>query len=166
MARFRFLALFLVALSAITLTAGCRHRWAEHHHEKIMQQRIAEAEQAIREATIESTKAAQAKDLDKTVSYYAPNAIMFGLGAPIQGTENIRKLWQQLLAGPNVQMTNTTLSVEVARSADLGWQYGSFQSMSADKSGKTVTQAGKYVVIWKLQPDGSWKIEADLSSPQ
>ena len=165
MTRSRSLVLFLIVGSAMILSPGCR-RWSVHRNERLMQQKVAEAEKAIRAASADSVSAAQAKDLDKTVSYYAPNAIMFGVGAPVQGIEGIRKVWQQLLATPNLQIHLTTLSVEVSRSGDLGWEYGSFQGTSTDKNGKTVTQTGKYVVIWKLQPDGSWKIEADLSNPQ
>lgn len=169
MTRSRSLVLLLVAVSTMTLSSGCRQRWVERRHaahERMMQERIAAAQDAIRTASAESVKAAKAKDLDKTVSYYAPNAIMFGVGAPVQGIENIRKVWQQLLATPNLQMNLTTISVEASRSGDLGWEYGSFQSSGTDNKGKTVTQAGKYVVIWRLQADGSWKIEADLSATQ
>jgi len=169
MMRARSLVLLVIVLSATALTSGCRHRWMERRmtaHERAMQHRIAAAEEAIRTASADSVRAAQAKDLDKTVSYYAPNAVMFGVGAPVQGIESIRKVWQQLLATPNLQLKNTTISVEVSRSADFGWEYGSFEGTSTDKQGKTVTQKGKYVVIWKLQPDGAWKIEADLSNPQ
>jgi uncharacterized protein (TIGR02246 family) len=169
MTRSRPTVLLLIALVTMTLSPGCwrfraEHRRAEREH--LAQEKIAAAESAIRTASADSFRAAQAKDLDKTVSYYAPNAIMFGVGAPVQGIEGIRKVWQQLLATPNLQMKLTTISVEVARSADLGWEYGSFEGTSTDPKGKAVTQKGKYVVIWKLQPDGSWKIEADLSNPQ
>ena len=169
MTRTRSLVLLVIAFSATTFASGCGHRWMERRmaaHQRAMQHRIAAAEEAIRTASADSVRAAQAKDLDKTVSYYAPNAIMFGVGAPVEGVESIRKVWQQLLAAPNVQMKITTISVEVSRSADLGWEYDSFQATSTDKNGKTVTQTGKAVVIWKLQPDGAWKIVADLSAPQ
>lgn len=166
MTRSRSLALLVIVLSTVTLSSGCRRRWAERHHERFMQQRIAAAENAIRTASADSMKAAMAKDLDKTVSYYAPNAIMMGVGAPAQGTESIRKVWQQLLATPNLQMNLTTLSVEVSRAGDMGWEYGSFQGSMTDAKGKTVAQTGKYVVIWRLQPSGLWKIEADMSFPQ
>lgn len=169
MTHHRSAVLLPIVLVTMTLSSGCWRYRAERRRAEIQrleQRRIAAAEAAIRTASADSVRAAQAKDLDKTVSYYAPNAIMFGVGAPVQGIESIRKVWQQLLATPNLQMKLTTISVEVARSADLGWEYGSFEGTSTDQKGKAVTQKGKYVVIWKLQPDGSWKIEADLSSTQ
>ena len=169
MTRSRSVALFSIAVVSVALAGGCwRHRAGERREERqeMIQQRIAAAQDAIRTASADSVRAAQAKNLEKTLSYYSPSAIMLGVGAPIQGMEGIRKVWQQLLSSPNVQMKLTTISVEVARSADLGWEYGSFESTSTDPKGKPVTQKGKYVVIWKLQPDGSWKIAADTSSPE
>jgi uncharacterized protein (TIGR02246 family) len=169
MMRSRSAVLLPIVIVMVTFSAGCRRQRAERRlaeREHLKQENIAAAENAIRKASADSVMAAQAKDLDKTLSYYAPNAVMFGVGAPVQGIEGIRKVWQQLLATPNVQMKLTTISVEVARSADLGWEYGSFEATSTDPKGKVVVQKGKYVVIWKLQPDGSWKIAADLSSPQ
>jgi uncharacterized protein (TIGR02246 family) len=164
---FRPAVLLSIVLVTLTLSSGCwRYRAVLNRaeREQLEQQRIAAAQDAIRTASADSIRAAQAKDLEKTLSYYAPNAVMFGAGAPMQGIEGIRKVWQQLLAAPNLQMKLTTISVEVARSGDLGWEYGSFESTSSDSKGKPVTQKGKYVVIWKLQPDGSWKIGADTSA--
>ena len=169
MMRSRSVVLFLIVMVTMTLSSGCWRQRADRRaaaRERLVQEKIAAAELAIHTASADSVRAAQAKDLDKTVSYYAPNAVMFGVGAPVQGMESIRKVWQQLLATPNLQLKNTTISVEVGRSADLGWEYGSFESSSTDAKGKAVTQKGKYVVIWKLQPDGAWKIVADLSAPQ
>jgi uncharacterized protein (TIGR02246 family) len=163
----RSAVLLPIVLVTLILSSGCwRHRTERRLDERMEQQRIAAAQDAIRTASADSVRAAQAKDLEKTVSYYAPEAIMFGVGAPVQGIESIRKVWQQFLATPNLQMKITTISVEVARSADLGWEYGSFEGTSTDQKGKSVTQKGKYVAIWRLQPDGVWKIEADLSSTQ
>jgi ketosteroid isomerase-like protein len=32
------------------------------------------------------------------------------------------------------------------------------------KNGKPVTSTSQYVLLWKKQPDGSWKILADTSA--
>jgi ketosteroid isomerase-like protein len=33
-----------------------------------------------------------------------------------------------------------------------------------DKKGKSTTQTGQYVLVWKKQADGSWKVAADTSA--
>src|SRR5436309_13680519 len=57
------------------------------------------AEQALRDADAAWSKAAASKDLDKTVSYYSPGAIVLPPNAPIATTkEEIKKIWQDMLA--------------------------------------------------------------------
>jgi len=168
MTRSRSLVLLVLALMTVTLCSGCGHRWAERHraaHERAAQQRVAEAEAQIRATDAALTKAAQAKDLEKCVSGYAPDAIMFLPNAPpIHGIEAIRKVWQSMLAAQGTNVTVTPISVDVARSADLAWERVTYSADVVDKMGKTSTQTGESVVLWKKQTDGSWKIVADLSA--
>ena len=168
MTRSRSLVLFAIALSTIALCSGCRQRWAERHRamrERAAQQKVADAEAQIRATDAALTKAAQAKDLEKCVSGYAPDAIMFLPNTPaIHGIEAIRKVWQSMLAAQGPNVTVTPISVDVARSADLAWERATYSADVIDKKGKTSTQTGEAVVLWKKQSDGSWKIVADLSA--
>ena len=168
MTRSRSLVLLVFALATVTLCSGCGHRWAERHraaHERAAQQRVAEAEAQIRATDAAMTKAAQAKDLDKSVSGYAPDAIMFLPNTPpIHGIEAIRKVWQSMLAAQGTNLTITPISVDVARSADLAWERATYSADVIDKKGKTTTQTGDYVLLWKKQTDGSWKVVGDLNA--
>ncbi len=122
-------------------------------------------EAVIRAADADWSKAATAKDLDKVVSYYTDDAVLFAPKAPaFVGKDNIRKAWQGLLATPNMQMTITPLAVDVARSGDLAVERGSFQVASTDKKGKPTTESGQFVIVWKKQADGSWKVAADTNA--
>jgi uncharacterized protein (TIGR02246 family) len=169
MMRSRSVVLLLIAIVTMTLSSGCWRQRAERRlaaREHLMQERIAAAELAIHTASADWAKAAQAKDLDKSVSYYTDDAILFPPKAPaVNGKENIRTIWQQLLAAHSPALSFTTAGVEVARSADLGWERGSYEVVTTDKKGKTSTDTGKFVVIWKQQADGSWKVAADLAAP-
>jgi uncharacterized protein (TIGR02246 family) len=168
MMRSHSVVLLPIVIVTMTLSSGCWRQRAEHRlaeREHLMQERMAAAQQAIRTASADWAKAAQAKDLEKSLSYYTPNAILFAPKAPaIQGIENIRKAWQPMLATPGLQMSFTPTSVEVSRSADFGWEYGTYQTSATDKKGKTATETGKYIVLWQKQADGSWKAIADLSA--
>ena len=164
----RSAVLLTIVLVTMTFASGCSHYRAEHHRaedEREAQQRIAAAQDAIRKASVDWGLAAQAKDLDRSISYYTANAILFPPKAPaVQGAENLRKVWQQLLATPGLQMSFTTTSVEVSRSGDLGWEYGTFQNSATDKKGKITKETGKYVILWQKQADGSWKVAVDTAS--
>ena len=51
-------------------------------------------ESAIRKVDVEWSQAVEAKDLDKTVSFYADDASVYPPGTPIvTGKDNIRQAW-------------------------------------------------------------------------
>jgi uncharacterized protein (TIGR02246 family) len=120
---------------------------------------------AIRAAVIDWSKAAQAKDVDKAVSFYADDAKQFADKGPlVEGRDNIRTRWQQMLALPGPGLTFATTAVEVARAGDMAYEYGTYDFATNDKQGKVVDEKGKYVVVWKKQADGSWKVAADIDN--
>ena len=120
-------------------------------------------ERAIREAEIEWWKVAVAKDLERTVAFYADDASMFPPNAPMAtGKEAIRAVWSQLLATPGFAVSGQTTKVEASRGGDLGYSIGTYELTTHDPTGKPVMDRGKYVVVWKKQADGSWKAIADI----
>lgn len=163
-----FSALLCASLIAVAST-GCwrgraAHRRAER--ERVQQERIARDEAAIRVASADWSKATQAKDLDKTMSPYADDAIVLSPKVPaVQGKDNIRKGWQGMFAMPGAGLSFTATAVEVARSEDLAWEHGTYEFATTDKKGKTTTDKGKYLTVWKKQADGSWKVVADMDNP-
>ena len=126
--------------------------------------RTADAD-AIRAADIEWNKAMQARDVDKSISFYGDGAILLGNKAPaVEGRDSIRKEFQEMLSQTGGSFNFTNTSVEVARSGDLAWEHGVYQFTGSDKKGKPVTEKGKYLTVWKKQADGSWKAVADMDN--
>jgi ketosteroid isomerase-like protein len=160
--------LWLVLLLVLGSTAAC---WRQGVRDgRIEQQRLAlaravEAEANIRAATIEWSVASKAKDVDKAVSFYADDAIEFVDKAPAAvGKANIRKVWQAMLTLPGPGLTFATTEVEVAHSGEIAWEHGTYNLATAEKDGKVTDEKGKYVVVWKKQFDGSWKVVADIDN--
>ncbi len=123
----------------------------------------AAAEAAIRQADDASIKAIAAKQLDATVSFYDEGASLFAPNAPIAtGREEIRKAWTQMFAVPGFVLSPKTTKVEVARSGDLAYAQGTYEFAANGPKGAPVTDRGKFVVVWKKQTDGAWKIAADI----
>ena len=119
-------------------------------------------EAAIRTAASDWFKAAGARDLEKTLSYYADDASMFPPNAPIAtAAEARRKAWSDMLAPKDLVLTGKTTKVEVARSGDIAYESGTFEE-SFKQKGKPVKVVGKYVVVWKKQPNGQWKAQCDI----
>lgn len=117
-------------------------------------------ESAIRALDAQWEKAAAAKDVDGTVSYYSDDASLLAPNAPIAGGKQaIRAAWASLL-GPDVSLSWQANKVEVSRSSDLAYIVGVYQLK--DPQGKPATDQGKFVEVWKKQADGKWKVVADI----
>lgn len=117
-----------------------------------------QGEAAIRQRDDAWLKALGRRQLDATVSYYADGAVLLAPNAPIARTKDeIRQTWSQVFASipAGVPFTGGTTQVEVANSGDLGYATG-FYTIDNPPIDK-----GKYLEVWKKQPDGSWKAIAD-----
>jgi len=120
-------------------------------------------EAAVRAASEEWAKVAAAKDLEKTLSYYAEDASMFPPNLPIvTGADARRKMWTQLFSPAEMAFSNAATKVEVAKSGDLAYEIGTFQESHKDDKGNPVKLTGKYVVVWKKQAGGDWKAVVDI----
>jgi uncharacterized protein (TIGR02246 family) len=120
-------------------------------------------EAALRKLDDEWSKAAGAKDLEKTVSFYTDDAMVLPPNSPVlQGKEAIRAMWKGMFAVPGFGGGWKANKVEVAKSGDLGWTTGPYEINEIDASGKPMTDKGKYLAVWKKQADGSWKCVADM----
>lgn len=107
-----------------------------------------------------------AKDVEKTLSFYAPDATVYPPNAPAALTaDQRRQLWTQELALPGFRLDITASSVEVAHSDDIAVESGAFLLSADDKQGKPTATRGKYLTIWKKQQDGSWKAFQDIWNP-
>jgi ketosteroid isomerase-like protein len=114
---------------------------------------------AFRQLTdVDWLEAGKAKNLDHWMSFYTYDTIFFPPGGPpIMGKEAIRKLISEFLGNPGNTATWETTTVEVSRSADMAYSYGPQQTTVIDEQGDPVTHNQKWSIVWKKQPDDSWK---------
>jgi ketosteroid isomerase-like protein len=52
----------------------------------------------------------------------------------------------------------------VADSGELGFTWGTYVATFHNKAGKLITSYGKYMDVWRRQPDGSWHWIADMDN--
>jgi len=120
-------------------------------------------------ARIESwLAAAQAKDAEEFASVYADDAVLMLEGAPdLTGREAIRAGIGGMMQDPNFSLWFEAAQVVVAQSGDLAYETGTYGLSVSDPEGNAVSQHGHYVVVWRKQSDGSWKvaIDAPVSDP-
>ncbi|MCX6635202.1 MAG: DUF4440 domain-containing protein, partial [Acidobacteria bacterium] len=50
----------------------------------------------------------------------------------------------------------------VARSGDVAYSHGTYAMTMNDAKGKPVNDKGKFVTVYRKQPDGKWKVVADI----
>jgi len=118
-------------------------------------------EDAILAADAAWLKVYQARDLAKSVAFCDDQASMLAPNAPIAtGKDAIAKLIADDFAHDTI--TWHANKVGVARSGDLGYTSGTTEATFKDASGKTASFKGKYLTVWKKQPDGSWKVLYDM----
>ncbi|MEO8050482.1 MAG: SgcJ/EcaC family oxidoreductase [Acidobacteriota bacterium] len=113
----------------------------------------------IRDLETAWSAAAAAKDLDKSVSYYADDAVVMAPGAPAaKGKEAIRAAWKEMLADPKSKLSFSTDQVTVSASGDLAATKGSYtMTMTNPKTKKPMEDKGSYATVYKKQSDGNWK---------
>ena len=89
---------------------------------------------------------------------YTDDAEVFIPGAPVlQGRHSIHEAWEKIVgAGGN---TLRTVIREVQESGDLAYDTGDFTTTAPNGS---VLNAGKWIVVWKRQSTGEWKIHRDF----
>ena len=122
----------------------------------------AEDEQAIRDAEdVQMFEAAKAKDVERVLSFYADDALGFPPNAAlISGKEEMGAFWSELVEDPGLNWQTT--KVEVSRSSDLAYSFGTFEATISGPEGEPLDDHGKWVVVWKKQPDGTWAHIIDI----
>jgi len=102
---------------------------------------------------------------DAWVSWFAEDGAMIqpGLGE-VRGHAAVRQT-MGALDDANVSLRWQPERADIAASGDLGWTTGSYVSEVSTPDGTTQRATGRYVSIWRLQADGTWKVVMDLGNP-
>ncbi len=114
----------------------------------------------------EWSRVAATGDVEKTVGYWAEDAVMISEGQPqLNGKKAIRQMVEQSFKMPGFGISWQPQKVEVSESGDMAYIIEDSQVAYQDANGKAIKQQNKAVSIWKKQSDGSWKNVVDISTP-
>jgi len=123
------------------------------------------AEEAVRKADADWVKAASSKKVEDWVAFYSEDAVVLPPNEKtVAGKAAISKPIGELLSLPELTISWTPTAVEVAKSGELAYLYGTYQMSFKGPDGKPVADNGKMVEIWKKQADGTWKCVVDTYS--
>jgi uncharacterized protein (TIGR02246 family) len=122
-------------------------------------------EAAIRAADARWLAAAQAHDLEGSLSYWSNDAILMVSGAPaMAGKDAIRRYVAGAFAIPDFSISWATDRVWVAKSGDLAYATGTTRISMTTPDGKPMVEHDNAVTIWRKEPDGSWKCVVDIAN--
>jgi ketosteroid isomerase-like protein len=146
----------LAVVAGICLAAGTGLAFAQG----------AKVDRAAEEAALKAldrawSEAANRKDLDATVAFMAEDGETLAPNEPLARTkEAIRASWNGLMQLPDAKISWAAERAQVAESGELGYTSGSYSLSFTGPDGKTVTDNGKYLEVWK-KVDGKWKCLSD-----
>ena len=124
-----------------------------------------EAVDSIRAADAAWLSAYAAKDVDRSLAFFDEQGSMLVPNTPIlTGRDAIAKFMARGFALEDYRITWHPNKAGVASSGELGYTSGTYTMSFKDASGKTISDNGKYLMVWKRQTNGEWKILFDTSN--
>jgi len=117
---------------------------------------------AIDAANAAFVAAAEKGDAAQMTAGYDANAIALGPGGPAaSGSAEIAKMMGGMLDAVAIKEFSLTTS-DLIVTGDYAIETGTYAMVVTPKKGKDTPDNGKYVVVWKKQADGSWKMLRDI----
>lgn len=120
-----------------------------------------EARTAIEAANTAFSAAFARGDTKAVAAMYTSDAIVLPPDSEmIRGNEAIGAFWKTTRESGVRAAALTT--VEVERSGDVAYELGKVSLTIQPEGKEPTTEVAKYVVVWKRQADGSWKLHRDI----
>jgi uncharacterized protein (TIGR02246 family) len=114
---------------------------------------------AIRALSDQWQRDMAAKDVDKIMAIFAPDAVVMMSHAPLaKGTAAVRGVWSEAVNTPGLDVHWTPTKIDVA-SPTVATEYGTYTETYDTPQGKA-SDAGNYVTIWH-KIDGKWRVALD-----
>ena len=109
--------------------------------------------------------AASNRDVDKTLSYWADDAVVMAAGQPVlTGKAEIKKMIEANFNNPSFRISWSPKTADIE--GNMGYLIEDTKVTTDDSLGKPITQRFKTVTIWKKQTDGQWKNVVDIMTPK
>ncbi|MGC1461437.1 MAG: nuclear transport factor 2 family protein [Terracidiphilus sp.] len=95
--------------------------------------------------------------------WFAGDGVALGNGAaPLIGKVAIAKSagWSPR----DYQLSWTPTDAMMGPSGDMGYTWGHYEGRSKDSNGNPVLTSGRYITMWRREPDGNWKVVMDAGA--
>ena len=97
--------------------------------------------------------------------WFEPAGMQLVPGQVVRGDSARRALMSGLLDDPKLKLVWEPDTAVISVSGDIGYTIGRSQVRQTNADGTvTIRSTGRYLTIWRRQPDGSWKVELDTGN--
>lgn len=123
-------------------------------------------ESELIEADRRFTNAVQRHGLGGWMENFAATGRLVLQGQSHIGPEGIRRTMLPVFADTFAVDRDPTYA-EIAASGDLGYTVGRYERTWRPDAGagEIAVESGTYLTVWRKQSSGSWKVQADIRSP-
>lgn len=143
-------------LLAVTITLGglaCGPPWGPPPDPA----ELMEADRAFAEETA-------ARGADGWAAWFAEDGRMYRERGYVDGRDAIRAAMEPTFADSLRALRWAPDTAIVAASGDIGYTLGHWEAILRTPAGDSVVGRGNYVSLWRRQPDGTWKVAADIGN--
>lgn len=155
----------LVALLAVT--TGCADAEtgdADGASQVVDTEALRQYESQLIEADRRFARAVERHGLGAWLENFAPTGRLVVGGESYIGPEGVRRALLPIYADTTFSVTWDPNYAEVAASGDLGYTVGRYERRAV-VDGEAVVDSGTYLTVWTRQPNGTWKVKADIGNP-
>jgi ketosteroid isomerase-like protein len=121
------------------------------------QQKVMDADRQFAMETLE-------RGGDGWADYFAEDAIMFPASGKVEGQDKIRELMTRVMTPDAPKLLWEPEEAWVAKSGDLAYTIGRWQSVADPDGERTVLATGHYLTVWKKNSAGEWKVATDMGN--
>jgi uncharacterized protein (TIGR02246 family) len=107
-------------------------------------------------------EAIAAKDVERSVAFWADDAVVLAPGQPtLVGKNAIRRFVTESFKIPGFGVRWETTAVQVSPQGDLAYAFANTTTTLHGPDGKATGMKAKSVTVWRKGPDGRWKCVVD-----
>lgn len=122
---------------------------------------LAQVRQALEAANAKFVEAFNRGDAAAVVALYMDDATLLPPNSDmIRGRQGLQDFWSAAMKAGFKDVALTT--VEVGGSGDTAYEIGKYSLAIQPEGQERRADSGKYLVVWKRQADGWWKLQADI----
>jgi uncharacterized protein (TIGR02246 family) len=122
---------------------------------------VAAVRKAIEEGGAKWTEAFNRGDAAGVATLYTDDATLLPPNNEmLHGKQKIQEFWS---GGIQMGLKDVAFAiVDVGGSGDTAYEIGKYSLTIQPEGQAAMTDSGKYVVVWKRQADGTWKLHVDI----